>query len=103
MTATRNRYPQDHEPFPQLERRRLVRVRISPDPTVVAINFREAIFPLQHQMGLYRRAAHIRDRIFNMRQCAFFRGLHHWKSHLRDWFRRDLFWKSHHRCKPGPS
>ena len=42
-TFTRNRYPEDHQPLPQLGRRRLVRVCISSDPAVVAIDFRKVI------------------------------------------------------------
>ena len=57
-TTTRDRHPKNHEPFPQLERRRLVWIRISTDPTIVAINFREIVFTLQHQMGLHRCASH---------------------------------------------
>lgn len=57
MTTTRDRHPKNYEPFPQLERCRLVRVRIFVDPTVIAINVRKTILTLQHQMGLHRGAS----------------------------------------------
>lgn len=46
MNPSRDRYSKDHEPFPQLERCRLVRVRISFDPIVIAINVWETVLTL---------------------------------------------------------
>ena len=59
MVAVRDRYPQDHQPLPQPGRRRLVRVCIPFDPIVIAINIRETLFPVQHQVGLHRRTPHL--------------------------------------------
>ena len=101
MTLTRNRHPENHKPLPQLRRRRLVRLRISSNPAIVAIDFRETILAVQRQMDLHRRAAHFRNRIFNMRQCVFVHGLHYRKSHLRYRVCGHLFWKSHHQRKHG--